>query len=770
MTPSCTAALEMAAKLCDLGPGDEVIVPSYTFVSTASAFVRLGARPVFVEIRPDTLNIDESRIEEAITPRTRAIFPVHYAGVACEMDEILDDRPPPPPAGRRGRRTRRQRLLQGPGPRVDGRPGHLQLPRHQEPGLRRGGCPVRQRPRADRAGRDPPRQGDQPRQVLPGRGRQVHLGRCRARRTSPARSACAFLAAQLEAMDAIKARRREIDRHYRRRLAPLEAEGLLRLPVVPPECESHYRTFHILLGDGRIRDGLMAFLKRHGVSAVFHFVPLHLSPMGRSFGYRPGDLPLTEDLAGRLLRLPVLRDDHRSRAGSGRRPGRGLPEQERAMAGRWRTPSRRRSPLARGCAAMSAAAAAAAARRPPDLSIVVPVYRSADCLEALAAAVASALGPTELDVRGDPGQRRLARPHLGGGRAALPGRPAVVGVDLRRNFGQDNAILTGLRMARGRLVAVMDDDLQHDPADLPALLARLEAGPNGVPPDVVYADFRRQAPGGLEEPGELVQRQGRRVGPRQAAGRLPLALQGPPPRGGRADLPLRRPRALRRRPALPGDLAVRQVDGRAPPAVRRAEQLRPACGPLAVWARLATGFSVRPLRLVTWCGLALGALGGLLAAAVVVYRLVYPERFAAAVAGWASLMVGLLVIGGVQMVFLGVLGEYVGRMHTAVGRQEAAGDRPRRGPRRPATRTGMRGESGREPGLPQRPRLRDCVMLALYGRHYGARYRAVADLIPDGSSVLDLCCGPGRPLRSLPPCAGRSTTRASTSTPGSSRG
>ena len=112
MTPSCTAALEMAAMLCDLGPGDEVIVPSFTFVSTANAFVRLGARPVFVDIRPDTLNLDETLIEEAITDRTRAIFPVHYAGVGCEMDRIMSDRPQARPAGRRGRRAGGQRLLQ----------------------------------------------------------------------------------------------------------------------------------------------------------------------------------------------------------------------------------------------------------------------------------------------------------------------------------------------------------------------------------------------------------------------------------------------------------------------------------------------------------------------------------------------------------------------------------------------------------------------------------------------------------------------------------
>jgi len=303
---------------------------------------------------------------------------------------------------------------------------------------------------------------------------------------------------------------------------------------------------------------------------------------------------------------------------------------------------------------------------PPALSIVVPVYRSADCLAALAAAVAAALGPAgwayELILINDgspdetwPVIERLCRED-----------PRVVGIDLRRNFGQDNAILTGLRAARGRLAAVMDDDLQHDPADLPALLARLEQpGPDGVPPDVVYADFRVKRQPAWKNLGSwfngkvaeyvLDKPRGVYLSPykvlRREVGELICRYDGPDPYV---------------------DGLLYQVTGRF--ARLPVEHHRRYAGrsnynflrSVAVWARLATGFSVRPLRLVTWCGLAMGALGGLLAAAVVAYRLAYPERFLAAVAGWASLMVGLLVIGGVEMVFLGVMGEYVGRMHTAV--------------------------------------------------------------------------------------------------------
>jgi dTDP-4-amino-4,6-dideoxygalactose transaminase len=303
MTPSCTAALELAAQLCDLGPGDEVIVPSYTFVSTTSAFVRLGAHPVFVEIRPDTMNIDPARIEGAITHRTRAIFPIHYAGVGCDMDEILA-------IARRHRLRVVEDAAQGVNARYRGRAlgsmgdlGTYSFHDTKNVVCGEGGalC-INDRELIERA------------EILRDKGTDrakffrgevdkytwVDVGSSYI----PSEICCAFLAAQLEAMDTIKARHEEIDRHYRRRLAPLEAQGLVRLPVVPPECESHCRSFHLILESGRVRDGLMAFLKRRGVSAVFHFVPLHLSPMARRFGYRAGDLPVTEDLAGRILRLP----------------------------------------------------------------------------------------------------------------------------------------------------------------------------------------------------------------------------------------------------------------------------------------------------------------------------------------------------------------------------------------------------------------------------------------------------------------------------------
>jgi len=303
MTPSCTAALEMAAMLCDLGPGDEVILPSFTFVSTAIAFVRLGARPRFVEIRPDTLNLDESRIEEAITPRTRAIFPVHYAGVACEMDQILAT-------------ARDHNLLvvedaaQGVNAFYKGRAlgslGHLgTYSFHDTKNLvcGEGGALCVNAPELIERGEILRDKGTNRAKFFRGEVDKytwVDVGSSYI----PAEITCAFLCAQLEAMDAIKERRRAVDRGYRERLEPLERAELLRLPCIPEWADSHCRTFYIVLNTGATRDALMEYLKQNGVSAVFHFVPLHSSPMGQRFGYRPGDLPITEDLSGRLLRLP----------------------------------------------------------------------------------------------------------------------------------------------------------------------------------------------------------------------------------------------------------------------------------------------------------------------------------------------------------------------------------------------------------------------------------------------------------------------------------
>jgi len=303
LTPSCTAALEMAAMLCDLGPDDEVIAPSFTFVSTVNAFVRLGARPVFVDIRPDTLNIDDGLIEQAITPRTKAIFPVHYAGVGCEMDRIMTI------AQKYGLRVVED-AAQGVNAFYDGRAlgsiGHLGCYSFHETKnyiCGEGGALCVNDPALVRRAEIIRDKGTNRQQFFRGEVDKytwVDVGSSYV----PSEICSAFLYGQLELLDAIAQRRKHIYQVYRRGLKPLEAEGLLRLPHTPEDCASNYHMFYILLPDGETRDALMDHLKSHDIHAVFHYVPLHSSPMGRKFGYREGDLPVTEQTSARLLRLP----------------------------------------------------------------------------------------------------------------------------------------------------------------------------------------------------------------------------------------------------------------------------------------------------------------------------------------------------------------------------------------------------------------------------------------------------------------------------------
>jgi dTDP-4-amino-4,6-dideoxygalactose transaminase len=305
LTPSCTAALEMAAILCDVGPGDEVIMPSYTFVSTANAFVRLGARPVFVDIRPDTLNIDDSLIEAAITPKTKVICPVHYAGVGCEMDRIMT-------IARKHNLRVVEDAAQGVNASYNGAPlgaiGDLGTYSFHETKnfiCGEGGALCLNSPEmVDRAEiiRDKGANRKQFLQGLVDKYTWVDIGSSYV----PSEICSAFLYAQLEMMDTINERRRKHYQFYRRHLKPLEADGLLRLPRIPEECESNSHLFWIILADTAIRDALMAHLKAQAIHSVFHYVPLHSSPVGRTFGYSEGDLPVTEQLSSSLLRLPLF--------------------------------------------------------------------------------------------------------------------------------------------------------------------------------------------------------------------------------------------------------------------------------------------------------------------------------------------------------------------------------------------------------------------------------------------------------------------------------
>jgi len=304
MMPSCTAGLEMAALLCDVKPGDEVILPSYTFVSTANAFVRCGATPVFVDIRPDTLNLDESLVEAAITPRTKVIVPVHYAGVACEMDPLMQI------AKKHGLlvvEDAAQGVHAYYKDRALGSIGDLSAYSFHDAKTfvcgEGGALSINNPALVERAEiiRD---KGTNRQKFFRGeidKYTWVDVGSS----FLPPEIACAFLQAQLEQLDPILERRRQIHEGYAERLAPLEKAGLLRGPRVPEHCRQNYHMFYILLRDEKSREGLASFLRERGIQAVSHYVSLHLSPMGRRYGYVDGSLPVTEDLSARLLRLPL---------------------------------------------------------------------------------------------------------------------------------------------------------------------------------------------------------------------------------------------------------------------------------------------------------------------------------------------------------------------------------------------------------------------------------------------------------------------------------
>jgi len=307
LVTSCTHALEMAAMLLDLQLGDEVIVPSFAYVSTVNAFVLRGARPLFIDIRRDTLNMDETQLERLITPRTRAIVPVHYAGVGCEMDTILEI------AGRHGIAVVEDNAL---GLFGKYRGKHLGTfgclaaqSFHETKGVicGEGGALLINDPdyiaRAEiirEKGTDRSRffRGEVDKYTW------IDLGSS----FLPSDLLAAFLCAQLEAGNTIQEKRKRIWEYYRRHLDGWAAERGVRLPQVPPHCEQPYHMFYILLPSLRTRQALIKHLLARSILSVFHYLPLHLSEMGKRFGGRKGDCPLTEEISDRLLRLPFFND------------------------------------------------------------------------------------------------------------------------------------------------------------------------------------------------------------------------------------------------------------------------------------------------------------------------------------------------------------------------------------------------------------------------------------------------------------------------------
>ena len=308
LTHSCTAALEMAALLLDLEPGDEVIMPSFTFVSTANAFVLRGAVPVFVDIRADTLNIDENLIEAAITPRTRAICVVHYAGVGCEMDAIEAI------AVRHGL-TIVEDAAQGILATYRGRPlgaiGALgALSFHETKNLisGEGGALLVNDARFAERAEIIREKGTNRSQFFRGQVDKytwVDVGSSYL----PSEILAAFLAAQIEEADTINARRLALWNRYHEAFAPLEAAGRLRRPIVPAHCTHNAHMYYLLLDDLDARTQFIASLKANDIHPVFHYVPLHSAPAGRKYGRASGDLAITDRTGERLVRLPLWLPD-----------------------------------------------------------------------------------------------------------------------------------------------------------------------------------------------------------------------------------------------------------------------------------------------------------------------------------------------------------------------------------------------------------------------------------------------------------------------------
>lgn len=305
LTHSCTAALEMMALLLNLEPGDEVIMPSFTFVSTANAFVLRGAVPVFVDIRPDTLNIDETLIEAAITPRTKAIMAVHYAGVGCEMDTIKTI------ADRHGLYVLED-AAQGIMARYKGRPlgsiGHLgALSFHETKNVisGEGGALLVNDPAFAQRAEIIREKGTDRSRFFRG---EVDKYTWQEVGSSflPGEIVAAFLWAQLEQAARITAERLSCWARYHILLEDLERQSLLRRPIIPDECEHNAHMYYVLLSDDVDRQAALSYLKRENISSVFHYVPLHSSPAGLRYGRVHGTMKNTDHLSERLVRLPLF--------------------------------------------------------------------------------------------------------------------------------------------------------------------------------------------------------------------------------------------------------------------------------------------------------------------------------------------------------------------------------------------------------------------------------------------------------------------------------
>ncbi len=303
LTTSCTHALEMAAILLDIQRGDEVVVPAFTFVSTVNAFVLRGAKPVFVDVRADTLNLDETKLEEAVTSKTKAIVPVHYAGVGCEMDAIME-------IARRRKIAVVEDNAHGLFGKYKGKYlgtfGALAAQSFHETKnftCGEGGALLINDPALTERAEIVREKGTNRSRFFRGQVDKytwVDIGSSYL----PSDLLAAFLYAQFEEREGIQSHRKRVWETYYAGLKDWAAANGVRLPVVPDHCEQTYHMFYLLMPNLDLRQKFIMHLRERGMYSVFHYLPLHLSDMGRSFGGRPGDCPVTEKAADQLVRLP----------------------------------------------------------------------------------------------------------------------------------------------------------------------------------------------------------------------------------------------------------------------------------------------------------------------------------------------------------------------------------------------------------------------------------------------------------------------------------
>lgn len=308
LTTSGSSALDMTAILADIGEGDEVIVPSYTFVSTVNAFALRGARPVFCDIDKSTMNIDADKIEELITEKTKAIYPVHYAGVICDMDKILDI-------------AKRHNLLviedaaQAVGSVYKGnRPagtigdmGCYSFHETKNYSMGEGGAIILKDKEIHRRAEIIREKGTDRSQFIRGEV-DKYTWKDIGSSFLPSDMLAAMLYAQLERFDEIMEKRFNVWNTYNEGLLELEKEGKLIRPFIPEYTTHNAHMYYIILPDKNVRDNMITELKKREIQSVFHYIPLHTAPMGEKYGYKVGDLPVTEEYAGRLLRLPMYAD------------------------------------------------------------------------------------------------------------------------------------------------------------------------------------------------------------------------------------------------------------------------------------------------------------------------------------------------------------------------------------------------------------------------------------------------------------------------------